>query len=227
MSTITYDSLPSYRSLISQPPLCRQKWGDALVIGLKGTFDEITRAYRLFETYDSRPKDPLSDSFPPAPRLSWAWESMAYVYLPSEQRLFDTLSLYFRIMVRFDLGRIKQVESTHESASQVAIPDNLEPHEGESTEEYALRSAAEYERRAVEFANLDVGSTIEEALYEIDEVLAAKLADQATVAFIRDHIETRVFMPDAPLPMAITHSVGRAERQDHSLFERWVDVAQS
>lgn len=208
----------SFLNLVAETQACqilRQDWGDGLAIGFRGTDEGIRLFDNLFANYDPRPKGVWGVS-PNAPKLSWLFETLAYVYL-TEDRLLATLTLYFEVMIARELGRAVP-ERVGATSPEVAHTDFNEdcPH----------ASLAHWTARALEFSTLpDEATDQEDQTWEVDEKLVAKLAIQAAVAFIEDHIAIRCFVPDAPEPLISHYSTGRHHDGDDQSFETLVDRA--
>lgn len=100
MSTTHVSATKAYQSLAHSPvQWMKQTWGDAGCIAFRGTDAEIVRCHTLFANYDLRAPDGWGNA-PAAPRLQWAGDTVAYMYM-SDERLLASLTLYFDCMLRY------------------------------------------------------------------------------------------------------------------------------
>lgn len=108
----------------SSPRWVKQCWGDNLAVGFRGSEAAITQAHNLFVNFDSRPKD-YWGFFPKPPRLTYldrvGDQSLAYIYI-SQQRLLDSLILYFEVMIGRETGSWHLDPITEEQEWQVDGP---------------------------------------------------------------------------------------------------------
>lgn len=103
-----FHQLSCYTQLAnSTPRWLSQQWGDAQCVGWEGSPAEIEVAYNLFLNYDARPKDYFGTQ-PNPPALQRPYDGLAYIYMPAD-RLLDTLTLYFEVMIGRETGWWQQI----------------------------------------------------------------------------------------------------------------------
>ncbi len=130
-------SLSCYRSFIdSGPQWIRQCWGDAISVGWRGTPAQQEAAYNTFVNYDARPRDSYGVS-PNPPLLSIVYDNLSYIYL-TEERLTDTLTLLFEVLIGMETGWWQQVGEDPDDREWVT--------NGELVDKLALRAAEAFIR---------------------------------------------------------------------------------
>ncbi len=135
-------STRAFQSLASESlEWSTQTWGDARSLSWSGPDHLIQKAHAMFSNYDLRAPDHWGNA-PAAPRLSWASETVAYIYL-NDERLASVLTLYFDCMLRYyrETGVANPVPCPIDSDVEGEVTPEWEAHIHDDTE--CARLAAE------------------------------------------------------------------------------------